>query len=151
MNTTDATTPTAILDVLTRLEDLGIELISDGRSVCFGPGGWAKAPRELHDRVRECSHLLAGLLGDNRAEMLPARQQKNVTAALRRVQACEDRSVGRRGVGGRREGVLEEGAFARQAVEERRGRALVAVGPEPVDPERVDRDEEHLVQEPVAA
>jgi len=42
---------TPVLDVLVRLEDLGIELESDGRSVRFVGDGWSRCPRELHDLV----------------------------------------------------------------------------------------------------
>src|SRR5262245_7581627 len=53
---------TAVLDVLVRLEDLGIELQSDGQAVSFGKD-WQRVPDDLRTLVRQCSHQLAGLLG----------------------------------------------------------------------------------------
>jgi hypothetical protein len=55
--------PTALLDVLTRCEELGIALRSDGRRVDFAGDGWRKATPELRRLVKQCSHQLAGLLG----------------------------------------------------------------------------------------
>jgi hypothetical protein len=32
---------------MTRLEDLGVELLSDGRSVYYRPGDWLRVPPDL--------------------------------------------------------------------------------------------------------
>jgi hypothetical protein len=55
--------PAPVLDVLTRCEELGISLQSDGSRVDFAGDGWRKATPELRRTVKQCSHLLAGLLG----------------------------------------------------------------------------------------
>jgi hypothetical protein len=59
-----AASPTPILDVLTRLDDLGVELRSDGRRVWISGTDWHRVPKELHDVIRQCGHTLAGLLGN---------------------------------------------------------------------------------------
>jgi hypothetical protein len=55
--------PTAILDALTRLEDLGVELLSDGRTVSYRPGDWERVPPDLRRIVDQVRHQLARLLG----------------------------------------------------------------------------------------
>jgi hypothetical protein len=55
-----------VLDVLTRLEELGIDLVSDGRSVGFPPGDYERVPADLRELVHQCNHTLAGLLGVTR-------------------------------------------------------------------------------------
>jgi hypothetical protein len=55
--------PTPVLDVLTRLDDLGIELESDGHSVAIPLQDWQRVPPELHALIRQCSHQLARMLG----------------------------------------------------------------------------------------
>jgi hypothetical protein len=58
--------PAPLLDALTRLGDLGVELVSDGRGVWFADDGWRRVPPDLKAVVKQCSHQLAGLLGDTR-------------------------------------------------------------------------------------
>jgi uncharacterized protein (DUF3820 family) len=55
-----------VLDALIRLEALGVELVSDGKTVSFQGEDWRKVPPELRAIVRQCSHQLAGLLGSRR-------------------------------------------------------------------------------------
>lgn len=55
--------PTAILDVLTELEALGVELQSDGASCWVRGEDYFKVPRELHAKIRQCKHTLASMLG----------------------------------------------------------------------------------------
>jgi hypothetical protein len=56
-----------VLDALVRLDDLGVELVSDGRRVWFAdPDARRKVPRDLHAVVRECGHTLAMMMGDTR-------------------------------------------------------------------------------------
>ncbi len=55
--------PTALLDVLTRLEDLGIDLQSDGRTVWVPWPDVQRIPLDLRAVIRQCSHQLARLLG----------------------------------------------------------------------------------------
>jgi hypothetical protein len=63
----DNASPAPILDVLTRLEDLGVELQSDGRKVWVGGQDYHKVPEELHVLIRQCSNLLARMLGKKRS------------------------------------------------------------------------------------
>jgi hypothetical protein len=57
-------TPTVLLDVLIRLEDLGIELESDGCDVSFlHPGDYWRVPQDLHLLIAECKHDLARMIG----------------------------------------------------------------------------------------
>jgi hypothetical protein len=58
-----AASPTPVLDVLTRLEALGIALHSDG-TTCWVRDGWDRVPPDLRALVKQCSHSLAVLLGD---------------------------------------------------------------------------------------
>jgi hypothetical protein len=58
-----ALSPTPILDVLTRLDDLGVELGSDGARVWFVGDGWKRVPADLKAVVGECNHRLARMLG----------------------------------------------------------------------------------------
>ena len=55
--------PTPILDVLTRLDDLDAELRSDGRTVWVKARDWRRVPPDLHALIRQCSHRLARLMG----------------------------------------------------------------------------------------
>jgi hypothetical protein len=55
-----------ILDALTRLEALGVELAGDGRAVWFAGDDWRRVPADLQAVVRQCRHTLAGMLGDTR-------------------------------------------------------------------------------------
>jgi hypothetical protein len=59
-----AASATPELDVLVQLQDLGVELESDGATVLFRPGDYGRIPPELHQRIRECRHRLATLIGD---------------------------------------------------------------------------------------
>jgi uncharacterized protein (DUF3820 family) len=57
---------TPLLDALTRLEALGVELESDGQSVSIRWPDWQRVPQDLAAVIRQCSHQLARLLGDTR-------------------------------------------------------------------------------------
>jgi uncharacterized protein (DUF3820 family) len=58
-----AASKTPLLDVLTMLDDLGVELESDGRSVSIPWRDWRRVPPELHAVIRQCNNQLARLLG----------------------------------------------------------------------------------------
>jgi hypothetical protein len=61
----DATAnPTVMLDVLTRLDDLGMRLHSDGRSAWIGGDDYRKVPPDLKALVKQCSHELAKMIGN---------------------------------------------------------------------------------------
>jgi hypothetical protein len=53
-----------LLDVLTRLDELEVELRSDGTRVYFAAGDYRRVPAELAALVRSCSHRLARMIGD---------------------------------------------------------------------------------------
>jgi uncharacterized protein (DUF3820 family) len=53
---------TAVLDVLMRLDDLGVRLRSDGKAVWLDQAD-RQVPPDLRALVRSCSHELARLLG----------------------------------------------------------------------------------------
>jgi hypothetical protein len=53
-----------ILDALTGLEALGVDLESDGSSVWFARDGWRRVPPDLRAVVGQCNHRLAVLLGN---------------------------------------------------------------------------------------
>jgi hypothetical protein len=55
--------PTALLDVLTECEVLGVELVSDGKAVRVA-GGWEKLTVPLKQKLAQCRHGLAKLIGD---------------------------------------------------------------------------------------
>jgi uncharacterized protein (DUF3820 family) len=55
--------PAPVLDVLTQLEDLGVELQSDGRKVWVAGADDRRVPAELHVTIRQCAYQLARLLG----------------------------------------------------------------------------------------
>jgi hypothetical protein len=57
---------TALLDVLIRLEDIGVELASDGNAVLVPWQFWGKVPEDLLALIREVNHDLARLLGVSR-------------------------------------------------------------------------------------
>ncbi len=61
-----AASDTPVLDVLTRLEELGVDLLSDGDTVWFAPGDWRRVPDDVLAAARQCKHSLARLLGDTR-------------------------------------------------------------------------------------
>jgi hypothetical protein len=63
-----AASPAPVLDVLTRLEELGVGLESDGRGVWFAGDGWRRVPPDLKALVHQCSHQLAQMRGDTRQE-----------------------------------------------------------------------------------
>jgi hypothetical protein len=52
-----------VLDALTRLEALGVEVQSDGKSCWLRWEDEARVPPQLRSVLRQCSHQLAGLLG----------------------------------------------------------------------------------------
>jgi hypothetical protein len=52
-----------VLDALTRLEGLGVELVSDGQRVWVNDKDWRKVPADLHATIRQCSNQLARLIG----------------------------------------------------------------------------------------
>jgi hypothetical protein len=60
-----AAIPLPVLHVMTQLETLGVELASDGRK-CWLPGdAWKRVPPELRSQIRQCSHTLARMIGNN--------------------------------------------------------------------------------------
>jgi hypothetical protein len=61
-----ASSATPILDVLTRLETIGVELLCDGRSVWYRPGDWQRVPPDLRRLEDQCRHELARMLGRSR-------------------------------------------------------------------------------------
>jgi hypothetical protein len=61
-----AASPTALLDVLTRLEEAGVNLDHDGRRVWVRWEGGQRLPSDLRTLIHQCSHSLAQLLGDTR-------------------------------------------------------------------------------------
>jgi hypothetical protein len=54
-----------VLDVLTRLEALGVGVQSDGKSCWLRWEDEARVPPEVRSVLRQCSHRLAALLGKN--------------------------------------------------------------------------------------
>jgi uncharacterized protein (DUF3820 family) len=55
--------PAPLLDVLTRLDDLGITLKSDGQAIHFATvEDWRRCPADLRDTIRQCNHQLATML-----------------------------------------------------------------------------------------
>jgi hypothetical protein len=54
---------TPILDALTKLDALGVDLKSDGKSVWLFPEDEKRVPPHAHSLIRQCSHQLAGMLG----------------------------------------------------------------------------------------
>jgi hypothetical protein len=57
--------PTPILDTLTRLEDLGVELVSDGRRAEVPWPEAQRLPDDLRETLRGCQHTLARMIGNN--------------------------------------------------------------------------------------
>ena len=57
-----ASSPTAALDVLLACEDLGLQLVSDGRAVDVAAADRRRAPAALLRRLRQCRHTLARLV-----------------------------------------------------------------------------------------
>jgi hypothetical protein len=51
--------------VLRRLEEIGVELKSDGKAAWVGGQHWSRVPQDLHDQVRQCRHELGRMIGDN--------------------------------------------------------------------------------------
>src|SRR5262249_17193324 len=58
-----AASPTALLDVLTRLGEAGVNLDSDGRRVWVRWEDGQRLPSDLRTLIHQCSHSLAKLLG----------------------------------------------------------------------------------------
>jgi hypothetical protein len=58
-----AESPTAVLDVLAEAEERGVELRSDGKAVRV-VGGWDRLTVPLKQKLEQCRHQLAWLLGD---------------------------------------------------------------------------------------
>jgi hypothetical protein len=59
-----AASATPVLDVLTRCEELGIRLRSDGAAVNFASSeDWHRATPGLRNLVRQCRHSLAKMIG----------------------------------------------------------------------------------------
>jgi hypothetical protein len=56
--------PTAALDALTALQELGVELRSDGRGVWVAGEDWRRVPADLHATIRQQSNLLARMIGN---------------------------------------------------------------------------------------
>lgn len=52
-----------VLDVLTRLAELGAELHSDGQMVWVKATDWRRVPPDLHALIRQCSHEPARTIG----------------------------------------------------------------------------------------
>jgi len=65
-----ALSKTPVLDTLIRLDDLGLELLSDGRVAWVSPPQAGRVPDDLLDLLRSCQHRLAGMVGNN-ARRLP--------------------------------------------------------------------------------
>jgi hypothetical protein len=63
--------PMALLDALVQLEDLGVELESDGRKVWVRHEDYREVPADLHVTIRSCSNTLARMIGDNRPKVTP--------------------------------------------------------------------------------
>jgi hypothetical protein len=59
-----AASPTALLDVLTRLDDYRVNLESDGRRAWLRWEDCQRVPPDVQAMVRQCSHSLAKLLDD---------------------------------------------------------------------------------------
>ena len=57
--------PTPILDTLTRLEDLGVEVVSDGRRAEVPWPEAQRLPDDLRETLRGCQHTLARMIGNN--------------------------------------------------------------------------------------
>jgi uncharacterized protein (DUF3820 family) len=62
-----AASTTPILDVLTQLDDLDVELQSDGSRAWVAAEDWRRVPPDLHALVRQCSHQLARMIGPTAA------------------------------------------------------------------------------------
>jgi hypothetical protein len=61
----NAVNPTAALDVLIALGDLGIDLRSDGKTVWLAGEDRKRVPENLHVLIRQCCHQLVVMLGNN--------------------------------------------------------------------------------------
>jgi hypothetical protein len=59
----DAASKTPVLDVLTRLDDLGVELESDGNTVSIPWPHWRRVPEDVKGIIRQCNNQLARLIG----------------------------------------------------------------------------------------
>jgi hypothetical protein len=62
---------TPVLDALTKLETLGIEVVSDGKRAWVAWPACKRVPNDLLATLRQCSHQLAKMLGDNRPKPPP--------------------------------------------------------------------------------
>jgi hypothetical protein len=60
----EAASPAPILDALTKLEAIGVELQSDGKRVFYRPGDWRRVPPDLRAVVRQCGHQMAQMIGN---------------------------------------------------------------------------------------
>jgi hypothetical protein len=59
-----AASKTPVLDVLTKLEDLGVELRSDGKHVRFArDGDYRRVPPDLRRMLKQCQNDLARMIG----------------------------------------------------------------------------------------
>jgi hypothetical protein len=56
--------PAPVLDALTRLDVLGVELGNDGKRAWIPAGDYQRVPPDLHALVRQCAHELARMLGN---------------------------------------------------------------------------------------
>src|SRR5579871_4786201 len=59
----EVASPAPLLDALIRLEGLGIDLQSDGKTVWFFGDDRQRVPPDLHALIRQCSHQLARMIG----------------------------------------------------------------------------------------
>jgi hypothetical protein len=55
--------PTPVLDVLMKLDEIDVELCSDGRTAWIDNADQQRVPPALHAIIRQCRHQLARMLG----------------------------------------------------------------------------------------
>jgi uncharacterized protein (DUF3820 family) len=55
---------TALLDTLTRLEEIGVDLQSDGQTAWIASADYNRVPADLHTLIRQCRHKLARMIGN---------------------------------------------------------------------------------------
>jgi hypothetical protein len=60
--------PTAALDVLIQLQEMGIELCSDGRAVWVPGEHYRLVSADLRATIRQCCHELARMIGNNQPQ-----------------------------------------------------------------------------------
>ena len=75
--------PAPLLDVLTRLDELDIELISDGHEVSFTGDGRRRCPADLAELIRQCNHQLCGCCFEG-----GRRERQLATNSVRNPDAC---------------------------------------------------------------